>query len=87
MPSTSRVFAGSHVLIHGADGPSPATIEVDASGKITAVHAGKRPRTDFADVDYVDAGDLWILPGLVECVPSSSFRALIAHHIPAHTST
>jgi allantoinase len=83
MPSTPRVFAGSRVLIHAADGPSPATIEVDLSGNITAVHAGKRPRTDFADVDYVDAGDLWILPGLVECVPN---LILPRSHRPSHPS-
>jgi allantoinase len=69
-----RIFTSDHVLLPGASDPSPATVIVDvASGKITSVEHGKKLQSDFADADvdeadFIDAGDLWILPGLVEYV-------------------
>lgn len=66
-----RVFTSSNVLLTGSTEPHPATIEVDTTtGKITAIH-NKRSvsTTDYPDLtenDFHDAGDAWILPGLVE---------------------
>lgn len=62
--SSHRVFTSSQVCL--PEGPSPATIEVK-DGKITAVHREVLPRSRFAGADYVDAGDQWLLPGLVDC--------------------
>ena len=78
--STRRIFTGRNVVL--ADGqPRPATLIVDAaSGKITDVLPHASARTDFADVGdagWVDAGDHYILPGIVEsvCPPPSLARA------------
>ncbi|ORY92856.1 allantoinase [Leucosporidium creatinivorum] len=64
--ASHRVFTSNKVFL--PTGPSPATIEVK-QGKISAIHLEVLPRTAFAglnDEDYIDAGDSWILPGLVD---------------------
>lgn len=70
-PNTLLVLTSDQVLLDTSEAPSPATIEVDlASGKIVAVHKGRRDRgehyADLSDEFWVDAGDLFLLPGLVE---------------------
>ena len=49
------------------DRPQPATIIVDIStGKIADVLQGKRTQEELPGIELTDAGDLYILPGLVE---------------------
>ncbi|CCL99726.1 uncharacterized protein FIBRA_01748 [Fibroporia radiculosa] len=63
MSSHLCVFQGSKVLIDGEI--QPATIVVDTStGKILQVNDGLPAAVD--DIDWVDAGDNLILPGLVD---------------------
>ena len=66
-----RVFTSGNVLLPGAETPLAATIEVDADdGRIRRIYTQQRQRTDYPsipDSDWIDAGDHWILPGLVEC--------------------
>ena len=74
--SRRRIFTGRHVVL--PDGvPRPATLVVDAaSGTIADVREGAAARADFpdvADADWVDAGELYVLPGVVECVCSIPF--------------
>jgi allantoinase len=79
--SARRVFVGSHVLLAGASDPAPGTIEVAADGTILNTHTSLRPCSDYPSLkaeDYIDAGDRWILPGIVEYVllhvPSATVR-------------
>ena len=66
-----RVFTG-RALLPGFDSPRPATIEVSIqTGKITAIHRERRERDAYPgieDVNWLDAGNKFILPGLVEYV-------------------
>lgn len=62
-----RVFTGNRVVLPGADQPTPATIVVDIqTGKIIDTSPGRSSPDDQLDVDFIDAGDKIILPGLVE---------------------
>lgn len=64
------VLTGNHIVLPGHESPQAATIEVSPeSGKITAVHLERRERDTYPSVDaasWIDAGDKFILPGLVE---------------------
>jgi allantoinase len=62
------IFTGKNVLLPDCDDPKPATITVDiATGKITDIRDGYLDRNQFpADVTWIDAGDKYILPGLVD---------------------
>ncbi|CAG7846420.1 Allantoinase [Serendipita indica DSM 11827] len=64
------VLTSRNVLLPAHDQPVPATIHADPStGKITAIDSGYSPQDAFADNDryeFIDAGDLYILPGLVD---------------------
>ncbi|CDO77124.1 hypothetical protein BN946_scf184606.g6 [Trametes cinnabarina] len=64
-----RVFVGRNVVL--SDGqPQPATVITDVStGKIIDILHGISPRSSFADVadeDWIDSGDKYILPGIVD---------------------
>jgi len=62
------VVTGSNDLLPGQNAPQPATITVNPStGKITDIQlqVGQRPRDDI-DVQWIDADNKFILPGLVE---------------------
>ncbi|OSD02548.1 allantoinase [Trametes coccinea BRFM310] len=64
-----RVFVGRNVVL--SDGqPRPATVIVDVStGKIVDILNGISSRSSFAEVDdadWIDAGDKYILPGIVD---------------------
>lgn len=67
---TRRVFLGSRVVLPGQNQPQPATIVVDsATGKITDVQRRLCARNEFPaveDIDWIDAGDSVIIPGIVE---------------------
>ncbi|EMD34589.1 hypothetical protein CERSUDRAFT_116759 [Gelatoporia subvermispora B] len=66
---SKRIFTGKSVLLDGSE-PVSATIVIDTlSGKIDEIRPYICDRTDFADVDdadWIDAGDNFILPGLVD---------------------
>ena len=69
--STKRVFTGHNVVL--SDGqPHPATLIADvATGRIVDIFGRVSARTDFPDIgdaDWIDAGNKYILPGIVEWV-------------------
>ncbi|PSS34127.1 hypothetical protein PHLCEN_2v1837 [Hermanssonia centrifuga] len=68
--TNQRIFTGNNVLLPGAKQPQPATIVVDTvTGKIIDVKDGLSARDEFPvvqDSDWIDAGDKFILPGLVD---------------------
>jgi allantoinase len=69
------VCTGSKVLLPNGTGPVPATIVVDRStGKIIDVRRSRVPREQlmFDSVEWIDAGDNIVLPGLIEYVIRSS---------------
>ncbi|TFY82955.1 hypothetical protein EWM64_g1068 [Hericium alpestre] len=70
MTTGLQVFTGENVLLPGQESPRPATIEVSlGSGKITAVHLGKRSVADYAGLtgaQWTDVGEKYILPGLID---------------------
>ncbi|KAL8287081.1 hypothetical protein RQP46_004087 [Phenoliferia psychrophenolica] len=65
------VVASANAFLPGRTGPQPATLELDpTSGKISAVHDAVKPLAAFpglAKDKYLDLGELWLLPGLVDC--------------------
>lgn len=67
-----KIFTGKAVLVSSSAPPRPATIEVyKPSGRVITVHNEWRSKASYPHVpaeDYVDAGELYLLPGLVECV-------------------
>ena len=67
--SKTRVYTGRNVILSNSP-PQPATVIADATtGKITDILHKHSARSDFPDVgdsDWIDAGDKYILPGLVE---------------------
>ncbi|KAH7097867.1 allantoinase [Auriculariales sp. MPI-PUGE-AT-0066] len=62
------IFTSSYVLLPDALEPAPATIEVSrASGRITRIAPGRAVQATYAsDIEFHDAGDKTILPGLVD---------------------
>ncbi|KAI8971321.1 allantoinase [Trametes punicea] len=65
----TRIFTGRNVVLSGGQ-PRPATVIADVStGKIIDILDGAKPRSSFpelGDVDCIDAGDMYILPGVVD---------------------
>src|SRR6266446_1953138 len=78
MSDSSRVYTGNNVLLPGSQVPQPATVLVSTkTGKILDVREGRHVRADFADMiasgdsddgRWIDVGDKYLLPGLVEYV-------------------
>ncbi|KAH8115738.1 allantoinase [Phellopilus nigrolimitatus] len=70
MSSGVLIFTSDNILLTGSQKLAPATLIVEKStGKILEVKETRSTRADFpeiADDDWVDAGDRWILPGLVD---------------------
>ncbi|VDB85289.1 unnamed protein product [Peniophora sp. CBMAI 1063] len=68
MASDLRVFTGDNVLLSSSSEPGPATIEASVStGRITAIHHERRRQDAYPEgTEYLDAGDLYVLPGLVD---------------------
>lgn len=70
MASDILVFTSSNVLLPGSDHPKAATLEVDkATGRIKSLREQRADRSDYPHISedsWQDAGDKWILPGLVE---------------------
>lgn len=72
------VCTGSKVLLPNTPYPAPATIVIDQStGKIIDIrreHLDQNQITfETSAVEWVDAGNHTILPGLVECVHAQRF--------------
>ena len=69
-----RVFTSNKVLLPGNEDGVPATIVVNtASGKIVENRQQRSVRSDFPGIPdqcWIDSGDKWLLPGLVEFVLS-----------------
>jgi hypothetical protein len=73
-----RVYTGNNVLLPGSQVPRPATVVVSAkTGKIIDVREGRYARADYANLvgdnsddqdRWVDVGNKYLLPGLVEYV-------------------
>jgi allantoinase len=88
-----RVFTGRNVLLPDVDEPIPATILVNEHGEITDVLSSTCLKSDYPHVSgdrFVDAGEKYLLPGLVEYVSISFKQAVNATEIRvklAHTST
>jgi hypothetical protein len=86
MSSVTVVFTSKNVLLPDHAIPQPATIKIDkTSGKITNVQLGYRHNTENApDEEWIDAGEKFILPGLVECVQwrSSNWVANVHLSLP-----
>ncbi|KAI0308317.1 allantoinase [Multifurca ochricompacta] len=66
----TRAYTGNRVLLPSSQVPQPATILVSAkTGKITRVYEERHVRTSFPDIadgHWVDTGDKYLLPGLVD---------------------
>ncbi len=65
------VLTSRNVLLPTHEEPVPATILADpATGKIISIEDSYTPKSKWPSesYDYIDAGDLYILPGLVEQV-------------------
>ena len=64
------VVTSHHVVLPDEEIARPATLEIDiGSGKILNIYPSKGDRSKYPslnDEDWIDAGDLYILPGLVE---------------------
>ncbi|BGP16186.1 hypothetical protein JCM10213_001402 [Rhodosporidiobolus nylandii] len=68
MTARTRYYLSSSVWLPGATSPLPATLAVDpTTGRISAVHRSliKRPE-GVEDEDWIELGDKWLLPGLVD---------------------
>ena len=72
-----RFYTGNNVLYPGSQVPRLATILVSTSaGKIVDVREGRHARAEYADLAgddddrWIDVGDKYLLPGLVEYVRS-----------------
>lgn len=67
MNNQSLVVTGRNVLLPGSDQPQPATITVNIeTGKITDIQTVYAERSPGGDATFIDAGEKFVLPGLVE---------------------
>ncbi len=71
--SSLLICYGSKFLLPGCEHPKPACMIIDkASGKIIEVMHRQASPKDFAldegTVEWIDSGDYFVLPGLVEYV-------------------
>lgn len=70
------VLTSQNVLLPRHEEPVPATIQADPlTGKITAIDHGHTSQSQWPSdqFEYIDAGELYILPGLVEYVNHNYF--------------
>lgn len=70
------ICTGRNVLYAGAAVPQPATIIIDMeTGKITEILPTYQSRQFQEDgITWIDAGNKVVLPGLIECVVSSTTK-------------
>lgn len=64
----NRVFTGYNVLVDGELCRAAVIVDI-TTGKIVDIRSGVHERQDFPDIDdndWIDAGERYILPGLVE---------------------
>ncbi|KAF8577072.1 allantoinase [Ramaria rubella] len=77
------VITSNNVQLPGYEELQPATIECE-SGKIVRVTLGKVDIEKYrGDVEFLDLGDLALLPGLIECVPTIN---LVILHLKSKNS-
>ncbi|GAA6027144.1 hypothetical protein JCM8097_002427 [Rhodosporidiobolus ruineniae] len=64
----SRTRYLTSTCVHLPSGPQPATLEIALpAGRLTAVHTDGFSRPEgVSDADWIDVGDKWVLPGLVD---------------------
>ena len=68
-------ITSKNVILPGDDRPQPATLVVDSeSGTIVAITNAYNVRDSetfrkFSNEQWIDLGDKFLLPGLVECAP------------------
>jgi hypothetical protein len=71
-----RAYTGDNVLLPGNQAPCPATILISTKmGKIIAIHEERHVHADYPDIPvdcWIDTGDRYLLPGLIEYVGSLS---------------
>ncbi|GAA5829653.1 hypothetical protein JCM3766R1_001250 [Sporobolomyces carnicolor] len=70
MPDQLVAITSSSVWLPSKTAPSPATLIASLSaGTILSILPGKLARADLPEPveQFIDAGDQWILPGLVDC--------------------
>jgi allantoinase len=63
------VVTSQNVLLPRHEEPVPATIQADPStGKIIAIEQGRTAQSQWPSdrFEFIDAGELYVLPGLVE---------------------
>lgn len=69
MARLRRAFTSKNVVLPDTQSPQPATIVTDTeTGKIIDIIPVYNVRDSLEDVEWVDCGGSYILPGLVECV-------------------
>ncbi|KII92466.1 hypothetical protein PLICRDRAFT_104019 [Plicaturopsis crispa FD-325 SS-3] len=67
MASKTLILTSNNVVLPDYDSPQPATIIVDTTtGKIADIQLGVHLGDDDQDVQQINAGDNFILPGLVD---------------------
>ncbi|KAM0754571.1 allantoinase [Meredithblackwellia eburnea MCA 4105] len=70
MGSRFLVIASLNAFLPGNSEPQPATLQLDPeTGKISQIYDSHKPLSDFPELDisqYLDLGNLWLLPGLVD---------------------
>lgn len=82
MASKTLILTSNNVVLPDYDSPQPATIIVDTTtGKIADIQLGVHLGDDDQDVQQINAGDNFILPGLVECVANSIYLDLTNQRI------
>lgn len=73
MAASFVVCSAQRVLLPDYNEPTPATVVIDKhSGKIVQVRPGQLTQQELGlpdrDVEWIEAGNNIVLPGLVECV-------------------
>jgi hypothetical protein len=73
--ATTITVTGRSILLPGSSEPRPATLTINADGKITSVLDGWRTRDLTSDhTNWIDAQDNVVIPGLVEYVTATRRR-------------
>jgi allantoinase len=66
------VCTGNNVLLPGETSLKAATLKINRdTGKIVEISLGRKDPHQESNVEWIDAGDKFVLPGLVECVLTS----------------
>ena len=89
------VCSAQRVLLPDNNEPTPATVVIDkCSGKIIQVRLGQLTHEEIqldGNIEWIEAGNNIVLPGLVECVQlqqsyDNLIRDIIRYLVPTFTS-